>query len=230
MALFAGHELPVGTAVPELAATNSVGMLVPPLPPLECQRMGVNNRDGGRSEVTMNTPSNNTTTFSEDPSPLRVDCSGPPAVPVALSRSLSDLACAIGNRMQCDVCSIYRLDRLRQSLILTATVGLRQSCIERLRMNIAEGLCGLVVQQRQPLHISEGASEHPRFKFFPEAGEDPYESFLGVPLTNGGTIVGVLVVQTIEPRIFTDEEVRALEQSGCEIGPLLEQLQQHDAL
>ena len=39
---------------------------------------------------------------------------------------------------------------------------------------------------------------HPRFKYFPEAGEDPYRSFLGVPIVERGLLQGVLVVQTIE--------------------------------
>lgn len=179
------------------------------MPPLERRMAEGNNRDGGRAEIIMDTPSNHTAGFPQNP-----------------SHTLGDVACAIGNRMQCDVCSIYRLDRQQQSLVLTATVGLRQACIERLRMDITEGLCGLVVQQQQPLNLAERASEHPRFRFFPEAGEEPYESFLGVPVINGTTIVGVLVVQTIESRTFTEDEVEALVQSGREIGPLLHQLQQ----
>ena len=34
------------------------------------------------------------------------------------------------------------------------------------------------------------AFQHPRFKYFPEAGEDPYHSFLGVPLVEGGELAG----------------------------------------
>ena len=46
------------------------------------------------------------------------------------------------------------------------------------------------------------ATAHPRFKYFGEAGEDPYHSFLGVPLIDRGLLQGVLVVQTVEPRTF----------------------------
>lgn len=142
------------------------------------------------------------------------------------SRALGDLACSIGNQMQCDVCSIYRLDRQGQMLILAATVGLRQDCIERLQMPITEGLCGLVFEQSQPVNIAAQAGEHPRFCFFPEAGEDRLDSFLGVPILEGADVIGVLVVQTIEPREFTDSQIRELAQAGREMGPLLEQLRQ----
>jgi phosphotransferase system, enzyme I, PtsP len=160
------------------------------------------------------------------PDPSLAAATSPLAAAPDLSRSLGDLACAIGNQMQCDVCSIYRLDRQRQALVLSATVGLRQDCIERLRMDITEGLCGLVVQQRQPVSVAARAGEHPNFKFFPEAGEDPYESFLGVPVINGASIIGVLVVQTIEPHTFTGREIMSLAQAGLEMGPVLDQLRQ----
>jgi phosphotransferase system, enzyme I, PtsP len=143
-----------------------------------------------------------------------------------LSRGLGDLACAIGNQMQCDVCSIYRLDQQRQTIILAASVGLRQDCVESLQMRVTEGLCGLVVEHGQPVNIAAHADEHPRFKFFPEAGEDRLDSFLGVPVTDGTSIVGVLVVQTIEPRSFTDSEIRALALAGREMGPVLQRFRE----
>jgi len=62
-----------------------------------------------------------------------------------------------------------------------ATVGLRRECIGHLRMAIHEGLAGLVAEQVRPVAV-EQAHTHPRFKIFPEAGEDEYQSFLGVPL------------------------------------------------
>ena len=43
----------------------------------------------------------------------------------------------------------------------------------------------------------EQVKNHPRFKYFSEAGEDAYQSFLGVPLIDRGVLQGVLVVQTI---------------------------------
>ena len=54
------------------------------------------------------------------------------------------------------------------------------------------------------------ATTHPRFKYFREAGEDPYHSFLGVPIVDRGLLQGVLVVQTSEPRVFSHDDVRML--------------------
>jgi signal transduction protein with GAF and PtsI domain len=66
-------------------------------------------------------------------------------------------------------------------------------------MQPTEGLVGLVAQELQPVYV-ENAPEHPRFRYFQEAGEDPFVSFLGVPILMCGRLCGVLVVQSAEPR------------------------------
>src|SRR6266550_3354968 len=73
----------------------------------------------------------------------------------------------------------------RAHLVLAATVGLRPQCIGSLRMGIHEGLAGLVAEQVRPVAV-EQVKKHPRFKYFTEAGEDAYQSFLGVPLIDRG--------------------------------------------
>jgi signal transduction protein with GAF and PtsI domain len=46
-------------------------------------------------------------------------------------------------------------------------------------MGLHEGLAGLVAEQVRPVAV-EQVKNHPRFKYFSEAGEDAYQSFLGV--------------------------------------------------
>ena len=95
--------------------------------------------------------------------------------------SLANIATLVGNLLEADVCSVYLLEENRKCLVLAATVGLQQHCVGRLRMRLDEGLTGLVAQRLCPVAVEEAAS-HRRFKYFPDAGEDAYESFLGVPL------------------------------------------------
>ena len=107
----------------------------------------------------------------------------------------------IAKRFKTEVCSAYLLEPDRTNLILAATVGLRPQCVGTLRMALNEGLAGLVAEQVQPVAV-EQVKNHPRFKYFSEAGEEAYQSFLGVPLIDGGVLQGVLVVQTIDARAF----------------------------
>ena len=71
----------------------------------------------------------------------------------------------------------------------------------RCAWRVNEGLAGLVAEQVRPVAV-EQVKSHPRFKYFSEAGEDAYQSFLGVPLIDRGVLQGVLVVQTVEARVF----------------------------
>ena len=111
------------------------------------------------------------------------------------AETLMNVVALIAKRFDTDVCSAYLLEPDRANLVLAATVGLRRECIGHLRMAIHEGLAGLVAEQVRPVAV-EQADTHPRFKYFPEAGEDEYQSFLGVPLIDRGVLQGVLVVQT----------------------------------
>ena len=77
-----------------------------------------------------------------------------------------------------------------------------------------EGLAGLVAEQVRPVAV-EQALNHPRFKYFGEAGEDDYQSFLGVPLIDRGILQGVLVVQTDRSPRFSEEEIRMLPEAAA---------------
>ncbi len=136
------------------------------------------------------------------------------------SETLTNIVRLIQGRFHTAVCSVYFYAPERGELVLGATVGLKPEAIGRVRMHLDEGLTGLVGQKMAPVSVAD-AFEHPRFKYFPETGEDPYRSFLGVPLVEGGTLQGVLVVQTREPRQFSPSEVRMLVTVAAQLAALV---------
>jgi len=75
-----------------------------------------------------------------------------------------------------------------------------------------------VAEQVRPLLVADAAA-HPRFKYFPEAGEDTYRSFLGVPIVDRGLLQGVLVIQTVDARTFAAEDARLLLMAGNQLAP-----------
>src|SRR5262249_8079243 len=123
-------------------------------------------------------------------------------------------------RFKSDVCSAYLLEPDRATLVLAATVGLRPQCIGTLRMHLHEGLAGLVAEQVRPVAVGQ-VRTHPRFKYFPEAGEGDYHSVLGVPLIDRGVLQGVLVAQTIESRLFRDDEIRMFVDAAAQVAPIV---------
>ena len=136
------------------------------------------------------------------------------------AETLANIVQLIQRRFETDVCSVYLLEPDRANLVLAATVGLRPESVGRVRMRLSEGLVGLVGEQVRPQVVAD-ATRHPRFKYFGEAGEDPYHSFLGVPLIDRGLLQGVLVVQTVEPRAFSPDDVRMLMTAGAQLAPVV---------
>jgi starch phosphorylase len=136
------------------------------------------------------------------------------------SETLTNVVHLIRTRFQTDVCSVYLLAPDRANLVLAATIGLRAESVGRVRMRLTEGLAGLVAEQLQPVVVAD-APAHPRYKYFPEAGEDTYRSFLGVPVLDRGVLQGVLVVQTTASRAFSPDDVRMLVMAGAQLAAVV---------
>ena len=141
--------------------------------------------------------------------------------------TLMNVVALIAARFRTDVCSAYLLEPDRSNLVLAATLGLHPRSIGSLRMPLHEGLAGLVAEQVKPVAVSD-APNHPRFKYFKESGEEEYHSFLGVPLIDRGILQGVLVVQTKEPRVFRDDEIRMLTEAAGQVAPVVSEARNLD--
>ena len=121
---------------------------------------------------------------------------------------LDDFVQAISKAMRVKVASIY-LFRQGEDLELSATQGLKKSAVHQTRLKPGEGLVGHVALTARPLNLADAPS-HPLFSYRPETGEDPFSSFLGVPILRGGRTLGVLVVQSKKARSFNEDEVEDL--------------------
>src|ERR1700749_2586761 len=131
------------------------------------------------------------------------------AEPGSAQLRLDKLVSLIATNMVAEVCSIY-LRRAGKSLELFATEGLNRAAVHKTRMKEGEGLVGLVATSAEPVNLSDAPS-HPHFAYRPETGEDPYKSFLGVPVVRGGQVFGVLTVQNRAAVLYSEEEVEALQ-------------------
>jgi phosphotransferase system enzyme I (PtsP) len=122
---------------------------------------------------------------------------------------LDKLVSVIATNMVAEVCSIY-LRRAGKALELFATEGLNKAAVHKTRMREGEGLVGLVAETAEPVNLSDAPAD-PHFSYRPEVGEDPYKSFLGVPIVRGGQVFGVLTVQNRAAVLYAEEEVEALQ-------------------
>jgi phosphotransferase system enzyme I (PtsP) len=141
----------------------------------------------------------------------------------------SRIVALVAERLDMEVCSLYRFEPETDRLVLLATAGLDPGSVGGVVMGLGEGLTGFVLQKREPV-MAIDALAHPRYKYFPETGEERYHSFLGVPIVDKRQPLGVLVVQTSRRRRFTRDEVRLLKAVSVPIGGLLVQLRLLESL
>ena len=122
---------------------------------------------------------------------------------------LDEIVRLIASSMRAEVCSIY-LFRDVETLELCATEGLEQDAVHQTRMRLGEGLVGRVARTKRVVNTGDAPSSK-GFRYMPETGEERYSSFCGIPVQRLGETMGVLVVQSLESREFTADEVYALE-------------------
>jgi phosphotransferase system enzyme I (PtsP) len=111
----------------------------------------------------------------------------------------------VSKTINVEACSIYLTDRRRNHYLMTASVGFLPGVDCNVSLGFSEGLIGLVGEREEPINVSD-APTHPRYRYFPETGEERYRAFLGVPIIHQRKLVGIIAVQQREPRRFDEGE------------------------
>lgn len=122
---------------------------------------------------------------------------------------LDQIVSVIAANMVAEVCSMY-IVRAGDILELFSSEGLNPSAVHKTNLRVGEGLVGEIAARGVPLNLSD-AQSHANFAYRPETGEEIYHSLMGVPVVRAGRVLGVLVVQNVTRRHYTEEEVEALQ-------------------
>jgi phosphotransferase system enzyme I (PtsP) len=126
-----------------------------------------------------------------------------------LDRALNIIVRRVKSALQVDVCSIYLADHELGELELMASEGLAAGAVHHVHLSMDEGLVGYVAQRAELLNLDE-ATQHHRYRYFPETGEEQYHAFLGVPIINHRETLGVLVVQQKAAQCYLEDTVTLL--------------------
>ncbi len=141
------------------------------------------------------------------------------AEPESPQARLDNIVIQIAAIMVAEVSSVY-LARQDGSLELFATEGLNPNAVHNTFMKPGEGLVGYIAKHAETLNLSN-AQSHESFSYRPETGEDPYQSFLGVPILRGGGLLGVLTIQNRARRHYHEEEIEALQTTAMLLAELI---------
>lgn len=112
-----------------------------------------------------------------------------------------------------DVSYITLSDESTQSIYMRVTRGVRRPSFNDIRLNLGEGLGGLVAKEWRAIYTSDYLNDA-RFRHRPEVDDEVREegikSILGVPMRVGGKTIGVLYVANRGVTSFTDADVSLL--------------------
>lgn len=123
--------------------------------------------------------------------------------------------------MGTDVCSLYLLMPSGRELLLTATNGLNENMVGKVKMKVGEGITGWVAATRSPAVVAD-VSRDPHWKWVPGLDEDRFHSMLSVPIESGPRLVGVLNAQAAERREFGAGDIDFLRAIAGQVAGILE--------
>src|SRR3989338_1649090 len=139
----------------------------------------------------------------------------------SLEAFLQKIVEMVSEHMGSEVCSIYLFYDETEELVLKATRGLKPEAVGHVRMKLGEGLTGIAMKEMRPI-CERNASKAPGYRYFPEIGEEVYESFLAVPITRGQTRIGVLVIQNKRRDYFDVEDIQVVRAIASQLANTIE--------
>ncbi len=126
----------------------------------------------------------------------------------------------ISSVVKSDSCFIYVLEG--NELVLRASKNPHAEIIDRLKMQVGEGITGWVAEHKKPVAVPRNAFQDPRFQAFNELPEDRYEAFLSVPVLSRDKLVGVINLQDRQPHSYSQHEMQLISTIGFLVGAEIE--------
>ena len=122
-----------------------------------------------------------------------------------LEQALNIIVQRVKSAIAVDVCSIFLLNEQDKEYVLMATDGLNAEAVGKVRMSDNVGLVSLVGKRAEAINIAD-AIKNPRYQHFPEASEEAFHGFLGVPIIHHRKVLGVLVIQSSKVQKFSEDD------------------------
>lgn len=153
----------------------------------------------------------------------------------SLAVSLQTVAETVAEVVASDVCSIFLFDRDAGKLYLRATKGLNRGAIGEMSMTLGQGIGGVAAQEGRPIVVPDVRHDQ-RFHIDPRLGEERYGSMMCVPIIlfarregdfMGDQLQGVVSIQSIAQRNFSEEEVHFLEVVAGELAFFISNAQRY---
>jgi anti-sigma regulatory factor (Ser/Thr protein kinase)/putative methionine-R-sulfoxide reductase with GAF domain len=124
---------------------------------------------------------------------------------------LAELTTRVRDLLEVDTVAVLLLDPSASYLVATATCGLEEEIRQGVRIPIGRGFAGRIAATRTAVVIREVDHSNVMNPILREKG---VRSLLGVPLTVGNEVIGVLHVGTLRSHEFTPDDAMLLQMAA----------------
>ena len=142
-----------------------------------------------------------------------------------LDELLAELLARTRELLETDTAAVLLLDETGRELVARAAVGLEEEVAQSIRIPVGEGFAGRIAAERRPMVLDD--VDHADV-LNPILREKGVKSLLGAPLTVSDTVLGVIHVGTLEPRLFTPGDQQLLELVASRAALAIEKARIHE--
>jgi len=129
----------------------------------------------------------------------------------SLSSAMDIVVKRVCQHLEVDACTVFILDADDQELVMMASsIPNYTLIIGHWSIALGKGLVSRVVTSGEPLAISDVSEDKDNVEIAEGMLVPRYQAFLGVPISFRGEVLGVLLVQQLERRQFSDGEIASL--------------------
>jgi len=130
-----------------------------------------------------------------------------------LDQTLEIITQVVAEEIKVDLCTIFFYDELQRMLTLRATNGPRPLGGMHFTLRLGEGYSGWVADKGRPLLVRDALAD-PHFSTEVQTYSTEYHGLMAIPIIFFGSavrLIGVISVQSSEPRDFTVSEQNFVE-------------------
>jgi len=146
-----------------------------------------------------------------------------------LDEVLGHLVDIVVRAIPCHAAFFYLYDKDKERLTLASTNQQYKKLVGKIEMALGEGITGWVGMHLQPVILTEGALNDPRFRYFPELEEEKFQSTMTVPIiAKDSHLTGVITLHTTAPYDFSEQHQTFLINTAALVAGAIENAQLYE--
>jgi phosphotransferase system enzyme I (PtsP) len=129
----------------------------------------------------------------------------------SLGNAMDIVVKRVCQHLEVDACTVFILDADDQELVMMASsIANYALIVGHWSIALGKGLVSRVVTSGEPLAVTDVSEDEDNVEVAQGMLVPHYQAFLGVPISFRGEILGVLIIQQLETRRFSDGEIASL--------------------